>query len=463
MAVTIRVAPYPTGRTDLAATLERLDNGKFWNETDGEWQVLPFDTAEAWVDLTESASPSLQEYTGSPGDLGSPGKVRIRVHEKVLGMVVGMVETDVYANAEVAPAVTAGGLVRAQVDSVGTSAVVDLGTVTDAVEAALAGYFADIPGDVDAELTIQHGDGNWVSILGSGADAVAITLSSDGLGVPGFAVWITSDAGGTLVEAGRLATDDEGRVGTMLSNGGTYWLWANAPAGYNDLVGVEFEASAAEGNEFEVSEITTPELGASVYDLLPQVRPYLAKCEEPLMKTALRESARKFFQETEIWHETQETTLVKTLGEPPVAGTQVAGARIALVSEYAALTRRVLSVMMDDGDVSDTEYTVTDVAGVEVLEFEEERDADTEWEIEKVLWPKPSCYEYPALLLERWGYAIAAGAKASLSALAEEPWSNSRNAATFYSEYRNGVADAKGDTMTEKKAGARELVLPKVF
>jgi len=307
MAITIRVAPYPTGRSDLAATLERLDNGKFWNETDGEWQSLPFDTEEAWVDLAEGASPSLQEYSGTPsGDLGSPGKVRIRVHETVLGMVVGMVDTDVYANAEVVPAVTAEGLVKAQVDSVGTTAVEDLGTLTDAVEAALAGYFADIPGDVDTELTTQHGDGNWVSILGSGADAVALTLSSEGLGVPGFAVWITSDAAGTMVEAGSLATDDEGRVRTMLTDGGTYYLWANAPAGYNDLVGVEFEASAGEGNEFEVSAITALELGASLYDLRPQVLPWVSKCEDPALYATLRAAWRGFCRATGVWEDRQE-------------------------------------------------------------------------------------------------------------------------------------------------------------
>jgi len=92
----------------------------------------------------------------------------------------------------------------------------------------------------------------------------------------------------------------------MLTDGGTYYLWANAPSGYNDLVGVPFEANSAEGNEFEVTAVTTPEFGASVYDLLPLVAPWVSGCEDPAMYAMLRRAWRDFCRATGVWEDRQE-------------------------------------------------------------------------------------------------------------------------------------------------------------
>jgi len=191
MAVKIETT-YPTGR-GLAATLERLDNGKRWHNdaSHGAWEN-PAVYGDNAIALTEGSSgdKALQNYTGTTlGDMGSPGKVRIRIHEPSLSMVVGMADIYVLANVEVSEAAY-----TLAADFAGIPAA-----VADAVEVVEAGYFADIPGAVETEISVKHGVGNYVSILGSGADAVGLTLSSDGLGVPGFAVWITSDAAGDLV------------------------------------------------------------------------------------------------------------------------------------------------------------------------------------------------------------------------------------------------------------------------
>jgi len=389
------------------------------------------------VDLAESASPSLQEYSGTPsGDLGSPGKVRIRVHEKVLGMVVGMVDTYVSANMEVSEAEY--------------TLAASFAAIPAAVQAGLAGDFAAIPGDVDTELTSQHGAGNWVSMLGSGADAVALTLSAEGLGVPGFAVWITTDATGIVMEAGSLATDDSGQVQTMLTDGGTYYLWANAPAGYNDLVGVAFTANASAGNEFEVTAISAPSLGASVYDLIPLVSPYLTKCPEPVVKAALRDTALEFVQETEALVEIQSVTLI------------VAGDTITLDSAYDCLTKRVMSIDRNDESVVKTDYVVGEDAttGAEEVVFDYDLDVADVLDITVTLLPNVTCYEYPASFVARWGTAIAQGTMSRLCSMPKKPWADPDFAQICERRFLDGVARAKREMVDMMEHDNTEMTLP---
>lgn len=523
MAVTIETT-YPTGR-GLAATVQRLDNSKYWHNdaSHGAWES-PAVYADNAVGLTEgeSGNKALQDYAGTTlGDMGSPGKVRIRIHETAANRVVGMVDTYVLENVEVSEAVW----------TLAASFAAIPAAVADAVEAALAGYFADIPGAVETEMALKHGDGNYESILGSGADAVALTLSADGLGVPGFAVWITSDEAGLVVEAGSLPTDDSGLVRTMLTDGGTYYLWANAPAGYNDLVGVEFTANAAEGNEFEVTAVTAPELGASLYDLMPQVVPFVPECGDPVVKATLREVWRAFCRATGVWEDRQEllsnsalyvtgpltpdwtglyareatdhndapafklagaaqyiwkhtdgywyiSAAVGTVGtdywkggtsmtedyEPAgvCAGTAAAQEAIVLASAWERVeTLRVRGLYMAGSKtpMPESQYEVRDDG---IILLASEREMDEAIRIEKALLPTTLCYIVPQKYLDRWGDVVAYGAKAMLRAMEGVPWTNAKQGAYWWGLFMQGVAAARGDRVDGRQSGQLLFKLPKV-
>ena len=65
-----------------------------------------------------------------------------------------------------------------------------------------------------------------VSLGGAGADAVTLTIKTDGGAVIADAdVWISTDAAGANVVAGTLQSNDLGQVRFMLDAGLTYYCW----------------------------------------------------------------------------------------------------------------------------------------------------------------------------------------------------------------------------------------------
>lgn len=69
---------YTTGQT-LFATVERLSDGYVWNPTAVAFQSAPT-FANSKISLTEGSSQYAGKYAASIGSLGSPGKVRVHVH-----------------------------------------------------------------------------------------------------------------------------------------------------------------------------------------------------------------------------------------------------------------------------------------------------------------------------------------------------------------------------------------------
>lgn len=90
MALTIGFAA-ETGKT-LFASIERLSDGFFWDETTDEaWESAP-SVADKKIPLTEGTGENAGSYIGSnSGDLGDAGLCRVRTHDdadsdKVIGM-----------------------------------------------------------------------------------------------------------------------------------------------------------------------------------------------------------------------------------------------------------------------------------------------------------------------------------------------------------------------------------------
>ena len=67
-----------TGMT-LFATLERLSDGFFWNNTAGAWQNAPA-AADRKITLTAGSGANVGSYTATKNGLGDAGVVRVRIH-----------------------------------------------------------------------------------------------------------------------------------------------------------------------------------------------------------------------------------------------------------------------------------------------------------------------------------------------------------------------------------------------
>ena len=462
MAITVKTC-YTTGQT-LYGVLKRASDGHTWDNVEEHWaESVPGGAGR--FELSESASPFLGLYTGSPtGDLGSPGYIEIYIvapsgeDYEVQGLSN---TTYVLNNEEVRPLWNADGSVGGEVDlSEVTDAIAALDTLVDGIPALvdveLADDFAAIPAATEAEIAEKHGVGNYVSEMGAGSDPITLSISSDGSPVEGASVWVTSDVAGTTLVRGRISTDSLGAVHCMLTDGQPYFLWATCP-GYNDITGEEFTASQTNGNEFEMTEVVSPEVpGTSVYDLISLVDPYVVACPANIEKEALRDGAIEFFERTELFQETQTVTMV---ADTPGEDEQVVGDTITLSSDYASYLRRVLSVKINDSDSLDQDSYEVNSDGT--VTFDEDLALADVVKIEKVLIPTSFCYIYPSELLTRWARGIVCAALFKLYAMKNKPWSDKDSAAEAYDRFMDHVTRARREKLDERETNVA-MNVPKV-
>ncbi len=103
-------------------------------------------------------------------------------------------------------------------------------------------------GDYDPTDDSQEAIADAVSLLsgstGPGDDQVTITINNTTSGLPeeNVEVWISNDSAGANVIAGTLVTDANGEVQFLLTDGATYYLWAQKP-GVMSIQGESFVAS----------------------------------------------------------------------------------------------------------------------------------------------------------------------------------------------------------------------------
>lgn len=96
--------------------------------------------------------------------------------------------------------------------------------VTDVVTAVWSAVartltsFGSLTTDIDAELTTEHGSGSWISIEGTGANTVTVTVTDGTTALTGVRVTI-KNAAGTVLSAGPLTTDENGEIEFNLDDG----------------------------------------------------------------------------------------------------------------------------------------------------------------------------------------------------------------------------------------------------
>lgn len=87
----------------LVATMEKVVGGDRWNNATFAFEASP-SFADSSITLTEGSAENLGTYSGSPtGSVGSPGWVRIRVHDTSLSNItIGVIDCYVESGNEVA-------------------------------------------------------------------------------------------------------------------------------------------------------------------------------------------------------------------------------------------------------------------------------------------------------------------------------------------------------------------------
>ena len=88
-------------------------------------------------------------------------------------------------------------------------------------------------GEIDTELTAQHGSGNWTRDAGTGGTARTYTVTVGGVPLDGVTVWVTTDEAGANVIAN--GTTNASGIFTFyhdLAAGTTVYVWRQKSA-YN--------------------------------------------------------------------------------------------------------------------------------------------------------------------------------------------------------------------------------------
>lgn len=192
----------------------------------------------------------------------------------------------------------------------------------------------------------------------------------------------------------------------------------------------------------------------NLYDLLPQMRPLLPGCGDPVMEQALRRMGRDFLFETELWQEDVEFALEEDATEydvVPPALTDVLRVEWARVGEAP-----VPAPMRNDwGESVGVSYSARNgkiVLGTAIEDLALVLVAGL------VLVPRISCSSWPQWIVDRWGRVVASMAVWNCMAMPGKPWSGDRDAvARGYQECSRMVADAKVARVMDGAAGIFEV------
>jgi hypothetical protein len=106
------------------------------------------------------------------------------------------------------------------------------------VGSSVAPFSVNATGDLATLAAAAAGGGGNV---GPGASPNVLTIEVGGIAVPDADVWITSDEAGTVVVAGTLQTNSEGKTTALLDSGVTYYVWMQKD-GENPILGKPFVA-----------------------------------------------------------------------------------------------------------------------------------------------------------------------------------------------------------------------------
>lgn len=186
---------------------------------------------------------------------------------------------------------------------------------------------------------------------------------------------------------------------------------------------------------------TTPAASTHVVTLLPRITASLPGCPSPVRLMALRQAARDFCRETEVWREILTTTSTEDEDEYDLTD----------LHTWDALIERVRAVRLDSSTVDEGDYEVSEDG---VLTFDTAPDADDyAIEADVVFLPLDECEDYPTWLIGKWSDAIQTKALMLLKAMPQKPWSDPKGAADLEREYVYQCGLAKVAVTMARKGG----------
>lgn len=203
-------------------------------------------------------------------------------------------------------------------------------------------------------------------------------------------------------------------------------------------------------------------------ELVPYVAAQLPGCPSNTVNFMLRQMARSFFEQTEVW---QKNLALVSLVEDQ-ADYELAPAEIA---DDEPDVLKIVWAKKNEVEVPQYKYDLrlsSESAGEPpvtrrffVLRFGDDyipEDDDTDaLEVRVVLAPGQQGANISVDMLDRYGVAIASGARYYLAAQQGRAWSNAAVAAQAYNEYSGGVAKAVKEKYTGRKDASMTINMPR--
>jgi len=194
--------------------------------------------------------------------------------------------------------------------------------------------------------------------------------------------------------------------------------------------------------------------GTNLYNLVSQIAPYCGGIPDLVLKQQLRLVAHDFCRQTEIWRE--DLAPFVTVADE---------AEYQLTPGYDAVILRVRFVEIGDPTPDDpstegtySDYKVSETGLLTLVPAPTEDNLNVE--VQVVLLPKEDCAAYPSWFLNRWGYAVVAGAIANIKLMSGKPWYDPNGAVMPGQRYMRAIGDAKRETYTSRRHGQLRVQIP---
>ena len=174
------------------------------------------------------------------------------------------------------------------------------------------------------------------------------------------------------------------------------------------------------------------------------ILPYVnGKVSEAIWKQAIRQSAREFCEQTEVWREWLATI-----------DSVVDQEDYTLVHSHNAVIRRVLEVEIDAiamtaDSFSDDCLTLTLLAAP--------ADAGTDIDVKVVFIPKEANTTLPTWIINAWGYRIAKGALSFLQSQSKRPWTDQNGAIMNYRIFTDGIGMAREQRFSQRGGDSQRM------
>jgi hypothetical protein len=189
---------------------------------------------------------------------------------------------------------------------------------------------------------------------------------------------------------------------------------------------------------------------AALYDLLPQVAPFVVDCPEGVQTFALRRAASRFLADSHAW------TLPLTADADGTQAMELSAFTPALPAGTVVLA--ALNLTIDGREPIITPRWIVNQGSI-YLDPAPALGAELELTVAVGGIPQ-TITELPDLILARYGGAIADLALHYIYATTGRPYYDREGAETAYVRYRQGLHEANVDRLTGGRSGVAALTNP---